>query len=74
MFDTANSSWFLSSFLTSFYPFARGLLRGYEAMNMIRKGQIKGVEKGNILGQVEFVSKIFQLLHNKSLSIGKLCP
>lgn len=43
-------------------------------MNMIRKGQIKSVEKGNILGQVEFVSKIFQLLHNKSLLIGKLCP
>ncbi len=28
-------------------------------MNMIRKGQILGVEKGDILGQVEFVSQIF---------------
>jgi transposase-like protein len=38
---------------------ARRTLRGYEAMNMIRKGQIQGIEKGNILGQVEFVSQIF---------------
>ena len=38
---------------------ARRTLRGYEVMNMIRKGQIQGVEKGNILGQAEFVSKIF---------------
>jgi transposase-like protein len=38
---------------------ARRTLRGYEAMNMIRKGQIQGVEKGNILGQVEFVYQIF---------------
>jgi hypothetical protein len=28
-------------------------------MSMIRKGQIQGVEKGDILGQVEFVSKFF---------------
>ena len=26
---------------------------------MIRIGQVQGVEKGDILGQVEFVSKIF---------------
>ena len=38
---------------------ARRTLRGYEAMNMIRKGQIQGVEKRDILGQVEFVSQIF---------------
>ncbi len=38
---------------------ARRTLRGYEAMNMIRIGQVQGVEKGNILGQIEFVSKIF---------------
>ncbi len=34
-------------------------LRGYEAMNMIRKGQIPEIEKGDIKGQVEFVSQIF---------------
>jgi transposase-like protein len=38
---------------------ARRTLRGYEAMNMIRKGQIKGVAKGDISAQVEFVSQIF---------------
>lgn len=40
---------------------ARRTLRGYEAMNMIRKGQIQGVEKGDILSQAEFVSQIFQV-------------
>lgn len=34
-------------------------LRGYEAMNMIRTGQIQKVEKGDIQAQVEFVSQIF---------------
>ena len=38
---------------------ARRTLRGYEAMNMIRKGQIQGVEKGDIQAQVDFVSQIF---------------
>jgi len=37
----------------------RRTLRGYEAMNMIRKGQINGVEKGDIQAQVEFVYQIF---------------
>ena len=40
---------------------ARRTLRGYEAMNMIRKGQIQGIEKGDILAQVEFVSQIFEV-------------
>lgn len=38
---------------------ARRTLRGDEAMNMIRKGQIQGVEKGDILASVEFVRQIF---------------
>ncbi len=38
---------------------ARRTLRGYEAMNMIRKGQIQGVEKGDILGQVEYARSNF---------------
>ena len=37
----------------------RRTLRGYETMNMIRKGQIRGIETGKILAQVEFVSQIF---------------
>ena len=38
---------------------ARRTLRGVEAMNMIRKGQVQGVEKGNIMSQVEFVYQLF---------------
>jgi len=38
---------------------ARQTLRGYETMNMIRKGQVQGVEKGDARAQVEFVSQIF---------------
>lgn len=40
---------------------ARRTIIGYEMMNVIRKGQIKGVVKGDILGQVEFVSQIFRI-------------
>ena len=28
-------------------------------MNMIRKGQIKGVKKGDIRGQISFINQIF---------------
>lgn len=38
---------------------ARRTLRGYEAMNMLRKGQVQGVAKGDIRVQVEFVSQMF---------------
>jgi transposase, IS6 family len=34
-------------------------LQGYEGMHMIRKGQMRGVEKGDILGQVAFIASIF---------------
>ena len=40
---------------------ARRTLRGYEAMNMIRKGQIQGVAKGDIRAQTEFVSQLFRV-------------
>ena len=33
--------------------------RGYEGMHMLRKGQMRGVEKGDILGQVAFIASIF---------------
>jgi len=36
---------------------ARRTLRGMEAMNMIRKGQVQGVAKGD--AQVELVSQLF---------------
>jgi transposase-like protein len=34
-------------------------LQGYEAMHMVRKGQMRGVEKGDILGQVTFIAPLF---------------
>ncbi|GHO73882.1 IS6 family transposase [Ktedonobacter sp. SOSP1-85] len=34
-------------------------LQGYEAMNMMRKGQMYGVEKGNIAGQISFIASLF---------------
>jgi len=38
---------------------ARRTLRGMEAMNMIRKGQVQGVEKGNVRASIELVSQLF---------------
>jgi IS6 family transposase len=34
-------------------------LQGYEAMHMIRKGQMHGVNKGDITGQVTFIARLF---------------
>lgn len=34
-------------------------LKGYEVTNMIRKGQVEGVEKGDIAGQIKFVENLF---------------
>lgn len=38
---------------------ARRTIQAYEAMNMIRKGQIKNVEKGDVMGQISLINKIF---------------
>jgi IS6 family transposase len=38
---------------------ARRTLQGDEAMNMIRKGQIHGVEKRDITCQVAFIANLF---------------
>jgi transposase-like protein len=38
---------------------ARRTLRGFEAMNMIRKGQIATINKGDVRAQIEFLSQIF---------------
>lgn len=40
---------------------ARRTTRGYESMNMIRKGQIKDIPKGDVIGQSLFIHKIFGL-------------
>jgi transposase, IS6 family len=34
-------------------------LQGYEGMNMIRKGQVHGVEKGDVIGQVALIVSLF---------------
>ena len=34
-------------------------LQGYERMSMMRKGQVHGVEKGDIMGQVAFIASLF---------------
>ena len=38
---------------------ARQTLKGFEAMNMIRKGQVKGIEQGDSVGQAKFIAEIF---------------
>jgi len=38
---------------------ALNTIAGYEAMNIIRKGQIRWVGKGDIMGQIEFVERTF---------------
>lgn len=38
---------------------ARRTLSGIEAMNMIRKGQVKGISKGDSVSQANFVEEIF---------------
>ena len=37
-------------------------LAGYEGMNMIRKGQVQGVEKGDIRAQVRFIQQLFEIV------------
>lgn len=34
-------------------------ISGYEAMNMIRKGQINNVERRNIIGQINYINSLF---------------
>ena len=36
-------------------------IQGYEAMNMIRKGQVNWLAKGDIVGQVRFIERVFGL-------------
>lgn len=38
---------------------ARRTLSGIEAMNMIRKGQVNGIEQGNSVSQAKFIEAIF---------------
>jgi IS6 family transposase len=40
---------------------ARRTIGGYEVTNMIRKGQVEGIGKGDIRGQVRFVDGLFKV-------------
>ncbi len=37
-------------------------IKGYEMMNMVRKGQIKAVEKGAVTERVLFINQIFEVV------------
>lgn len=41
---------------------ARQTLKGVEAVTMVRKGQVSGIEKGNSVSQAEFIAKIFGVI------------
>ena len=43
------------------YRTAWATLRGYEAMNQLRKGQVEGTSKGDIISQVRFIDRAFGL-------------
>lgn len=43
------------------YPTAWRTLQGYEALNIVRKGQVKGAGKQQIADQNRFISKLFGL-------------
>ena len=38
---------------------ALNTIAGYESMNMIRKGQVRWLAKGDIVGQMSFVQRLF---------------
>jgi IS6 family transposase len=38
---------------------AQRTFQGFEIMNMIRKGQVQGVDKGDVRGQAALVAKLF---------------
>jgi transposase, IS6 family len=40
---------------------ARNTIGGYEAMNVIRKGHVEGIGKGDMRGQVRFMADLFEV-------------
>ena len=41
---------------------ARRTIQGYEAMHMIKKGQIEGIAKGDVLAQNRVIAQVFGLV------------
>jgi hypothetical protein len=44
---------------------AERAIEGVEAMHMIRKGQLKRLDRGDAVGQAKFVESLFGSLHNE---------
>jgi transposase, IS6 family len=44
-----------------FFHTAWRTLKGYEIMNAIRKGQVKNISQGDILGQRDFINSLFEI-------------
>ena len=40
---------------------ARRTIKGYEAMHMLRKGQVVGVLKGDVLAQLNFMAQLLEV-------------
>jgi IS6 family transposase len=40
---------------------AQRTIQGYEAMRMLRKGQLEGLAKGDVLGQNRVINQMFGL-------------
>ena len=43
------------------YSTAWRTIQGYETMHMIRKGQVRGAPKGDVVSQVQFIQRVFGL-------------
>lgn len=41
---------------------ARRTITGYEVIHMLRKGQVIGVSKGDVLAQLNFMTKVFEVV------------
>ncbi len=48
-------------------------LQGYKVMNMMRKGQVRGVGKGDIPGQITFVARLFGVAASAQQERGTSC-
>ena len=65
--DSWKSHWFMKRQIRpglrfGSYPTACNTIQGYEVMHMIRKGQMEGIEKGNIRKQNQFIMGLFGIV------------
>src|SRR6266850_4989654 len=47
---------------------AQRTIQGYEAMHMLRKGQIEGIAKGDVLAQNRVINQLFGLAASRELA------